>query len=98
MKTIGIFPASGALGGSTYRHLLKNVPGDKVILISRFPEKVPDTYVQGGVRLRQASYESSPEELQAAFADIDVLFLVSYPSFVHEYRVKVINLQPSLNL
>lgn len=89
MKTIGIFPASGGLGGSTYTHLLKDAPSDRVILISRFPEKVPETYIQDGVRLRKASYESTPRELEEAFAGIDVLFLISYPSHVHDYRVKV---------
>jgi len=88
MLTIGIFPASGGLGTSTYTHLLKNVPGNKVILISRFPDKVPNTYVQDGVRLRQAAYESDPEDIEKTFADIDVLFLISYPSHVHEYRSK----------
>ncbi|KAL2016989.1 hypothetical protein VTK56DRAFT_2708 [Thermocarpiscus australiensis] len=89
MKTIGIFPASGALGTSTYTHLLKLVPNDRVILINRYPEKVPQQYIQAGVKVRQASYESTPDELQAAFADVEVLFLISYPSHVHEYRSKV---------
>lgn len=91
MKTLGIFPASGGLGGSTYKHLLAEVPHDKVTLISRDPSKVPERYTQsgGGVTLRQASYESSPAELEAAFQGIDVLFLISYPSHVRDYRVKV---------
>lgn len=89
MKTIGIFPASGGLGGSTYTHLLAQVPHDKVILISRDPSKVPSTYAETGVTLRQASYESSPAELEAAFRGVDVLFLISYPSHVHHYRVQV---------
>lgn len=89
MKEVGIFPASGALGGSTYRHLLKLVPNDHVTLISRFPEKVEAEYRDAGVRARKASYESSPQELELAFSGLDVLFLVSYPSHVHEYRVKV---------
>lgn len=89
MKTIGIFPASGALGSSNYTHLLSQVPHDKVILISRYPEKTPQAHRDKGVHLRQASYESTPEELEAAFAGIDVLFLISYPSHVHEYRTKV---------
>lgn len=87
--TIGIFPASGGLGTSTYTHLLKLVPNNHTILISRYPEKVPQPYVNAGVQLRQASYESTPAELEAAFAGIDVLFLISYPSHVHEYRTKV---------
>ncbi len=89
--TIGIFPASGGLGGSTYAHLLKLVPGDRVILISRHPDKVPESYAQAGVRLRQASYESTPAELVAAFGGVQTLFLVSYPSHVRDYRVQVCN-------
>lgn len=89
MKTIGIFPASGALGTSTYTHLVAQVPNDKVVLISRFPEKTPKTYVDNGVNTRRASYESTPAELEAVFAGVDVLFLISYPSHVHEYRSKV---------
>ncbi|KAK3935332.1 NAD(P)-binding protein [Diplogelasinospora grovesii] len=89
MKTIGIFPASGGLGGSTYRHLLKMVPNDHVILISRHPDKIQAEYNEAGFQLRQASYESSPSELEASFAGIDTLFLISYPSHVRDYRVKV---------
>ncbi|KAL7929409.1 hypothetical protein V8C35DRAFT_315560 [Trichoderma chlorosporum] len=86
MSTVGIFPAAGGLGTSTYTHLLKTVPASDVVLISRHPEKTPQTYKDQGVRLRQASYESSPSDLEAAFRDITVLFLISYPSHVHEYR------------
>lgn len=87
MKTIGIFPATGALGTSTTEHLLKLVPNDKVILISRYPEKIPKEYVDAGVILRQASYEST--DLETVFAGIETLFLISYPTPVHEYRTKV---------
>lgn len=91
MKEIGIFPAAGGLGGSTYRHLLKIVPGDHVTLICRYPEKIEAEYRQavGGVTVRRATYECTPQELELAFSGLDVLFLVSYPSHVHEYRVKV---------
>ncbi|UZP36932.1 hypothetical protein NXS19_004748 [Fusarium pseudograminearum] len=86
---IGIFPASGALGTSTYTHLLSQVPNDKVTLINRHPEKVPKKYTEKGTTVRQASYESSAEDLEAVFSGVDVLFLISYPSHVHEYRTKV---------
>ncbi|KAM0256956.1 hypothetical protein ACHAQJ_004657 [Trichoderma viride] len=89
MSTIGIFPASGGLGTSTYTHLLKTVPPSNVVLISRHPDKTPQIYQDQGVQLRQASYESSPSELEAAFRDVNVLFLISYPSHVHEYRTGV---------
>ncbi|KAK4466573.1 hypothetical protein QBC42DRAFT_216631 [Cladorrhinum samala] len=96
MKTIGIFPASGGLGTSTYTHLLNLVPPENVILISRHPDKIPTKYTGGtqaeaaGVRTRQASYETPPSDLEkSAFAGIDVLFLISYPSHVKDYRIKV---------
>lgn len=90
LTDIGIFPASGGLGGSTYRHLLQLVPHNRVTLICRHPDKVEAAYRQvGGVTVRKASYESTPQELETAFYGLDVLFLISYPSHVHEYRVKV---------
>ncbi|KAJ4422476.1 hypothetical protein N0V82_002926 [Gnomoniopsis sp. IMI 355080] len=88
-KEIGIFPASGGLGGSTYRHLLKLVPNDRVTLICRYPEKVEAEYKQTGVTVRKATYESTPQELELAFSGVEVLFLISYPSHVHDYRRKV---------
>lgn len=90
--TIGIFPASGGLGTSTYTHLLRLVPNDQVILINRYPEKVAKPYIEAGVQVRKASYESTPSELEAAFSGIDTLFLISYPSHVHDYRTKVCEL------
>lgn len=89
MKTIGIFPASGGLGTSTYNHLLTLVSPADVILISRNPDKVPRGYTQAGVRTREASYEAAPSDLENAFAGIDVLFLISYPSHVRDYRIRV---------
>ncbi len=91
--TIGIFPAAGGLGGSTYRHLLKIVPNDQVVLISRFPKKIPESYVKAGVEVREAKYEDTPAELEKAFAGVNTLFLISYPSHVHEYRTKVRNIE-----
>ncbi len=88
---IGIFPAAGGLGGSTYRHLLKIVPNDQVVLLSRFPKKIPESYVEAGVEVREAKYEDTPVELEKAFAGVNTLFLISYPSHVHEYRTKVRN-------
>lgn len=89
MARIGIFPASGALGTSTFTHLLAHYPNDLVTLISRFPDKVPKAYLDSGVTTRQASYQSSSQDLEEAFKGLDVLFLISYPSHVHQYRTKV---------
>ena len=89
MRQIGIFPAAGGLGSSTYTHLLALVPHENVTLIARDPSKIPNDYTDSGVTKRTASYESSASDLEAAFAGLDTLFLISYPSFVHDYRVKV---------
>ncbi|KAK3681017.1 hypothetical protein B0T22DRAFT_540357 [Podospora appendiculata] len=89
MKTIGIFPASGGLGESIYTHLLKLVPADKVTLISRHPEKIPEEHITAGVHTRQASYESPASELQAAFSGIEVLLLISHASHEHQLRTKL---------
>lgn len=96
MKSIGIFPGSGALGGCTYDYLLKLLPADHIILINRHPEKVPQEHIKNGVRARKASYESSPSDLEAVFSGIEVLFLISYPSHVHDYRKKVRRSPPVL--
>jgi len=87
--TVGVFPASGKLAESTTKHLVKLIPAGQLILINRYPDKVPKEYVAQGAQVREASYESSPEHFVEVLAGVDVLFLVSYPSFVHEYRVKV---------
>ncbi|KAJ6441405.1 MFS general substrate transporter [Purpureocillium lavendulum] len=99
MKSIAIFPASGALGTSTYTHLLASpssssttssvVDPTRVTLISRFPAKVPPPLLRAGVRTAAASYESPPERLRALFAGHDVLFLVSYPSHEHALRTRL---------
>ncbi|KAK4446472.1 quinone oxidoreductase 2 [Podospora aff. communis PSN243] len=89
MKTLGIFPASGALGTSTSTHLLRDVPANHVVLISRHPEKTPQVHVQAGVGTRQADYSQSPAELKSAFSGIDILFLISYPSHQHKLRTEL---------
>ncbi|KAK3346877.1 hypothetical protein B0T25DRAFT_289968 [Lasiosphaeria hispida] len=89
MKTIGIFPASGGLGSSTITHLLNLVPANNLTLINRHPDKVPQAHTDAGVQARKASYESLPSELEATFSGIDTLFLISYPSHVRDYRIKV---------
>lgn len=83
---IGIFPAAGGLGGSTYNHLLKQVDPKDVTLISRHPEKVPLEYITSGVTNRQMSWQTSVEAYGNVFDGIDVLFLVSYPTYEHEVR------------
>jgi uncharacterized protein YbjT (DUF2867 family) len=85
---IAIFPASGALGGSTYTHLLKRVDPKDVILISRNPDKIDPKLKEAGVTTRAADYDK-PETLVHAFDGASSLMLISYASIEHEHRYKV---------
>ncbi|KAL9049372.1 MAG: hypothetical protein Q9162_007251 [Coniocarpon cinnabarinum] len=92
MQPIAIFPASGALGTSTITHLLSSIPASEhknVTLIARNPSKLPETLTQHNPRRVTASYESPGADLEVAFKGSSVLFLISYPSYVHQYRVSV---------
>lgn len=86
---IGIFPASGGLGGSIVNHLSNLVPASQLVLIARKPEKL-EHLRQAGATVRQADYDE-PTTLTTAFEGVDVLMLISYASFEIEHRVKVIN-------
>jgi len=89
---VGIFPASSALGRSLTKHLLKLIPPEQIILIGRYPDKFPEEYISQGVQVRKASYEDSSEHFYDIFqGTVDVLFLVSYPSFQDKLRVEVSN-------
>jgi len=87
MSKIGVFPASGGLGGSTINHLSKLVPASQLILIARKPEKLID-FEKAGSTVRHADYDK-PETLENAFEGVDVLMLISYASFEIEHRIKV---------
>lgn len=78
---IGIFPASGGLGGSITKHLLSQYNPDQVVLISRNPSKNAHL----GAETRQADYDD-PDSLTKVFHGIDVLMLISYPSIEREHR------------
>jgi len=88
MSKIGVFPASGGLGTSTYRPLLKFVSPADVVLISRHPERTDPEYLKTGVETRKADYDV-PDTLEHVFDNISCLYLVSYPSIRHHHRVKV---------
>jgi len=87
--TIGIFPAAGGLGGATLSHLLdtSRVDPSSVVLVARNPEKLRKEK-ERGVEVRKADFDES-ESLRGAFKGIDVLNLISYPSFEHEHRFQV---------
>lgn len=88
MGKLAIFPASGKLGTSIYTHLfdLMRDPAD-MVLISRYPEKIPSKYVEAGVKTRKADYDF-PESLDGVFDDVSHLVLISYPS-LDEHRIEV---------
>lgn len=88
MSKIAVFPASGSLGSSIYKHLLDIVDATQVILISRHPAKIPSKYVQAGLITRRADYDAL-ETLKEAFDGVSYLVLISYPSLEIEHRVKV---------
>lgn len=87
-NTIAIFPASGGIGGSTYRHLLDIADPKDVILVARSPEKIPDSYKNAGVVTRHGDYDKL-ETLDHAFEGVRYLNLISYASIEHEHRFKV---------
>ena len=89
-NTIAIFPASGGIGGSTYRHLLNLVDAKNVILVARSPAKIPAKYTDAGAVARHGDYDKL-ESLDHAFDGARYLNLISYASIEHEYRFKVSN-------
>jgi Predicted nucleoside-diphosphate-sugar epimerases len=89
---LGIFPASGGLGGSTLRHLLEQVPSNEVVLIARSPEKLSKEKAAGAT-IRKADYDNT-QTLDQAFDGISSLNLISYASIQNEYRFKVGSIHP----
>jgi uncharacterized protein YbjT (DUF2867 family) len=85
--SIGIFPASGALGGSTLSHLLSQVDPQQVTLISRHPEKL-SSQRERGATLHRADFDD-PASLDGAFYGVKTLNLISYPTFEFEHRAMV---------
>jgi uncharacterized protein YbjT (DUF2867 family) len=84
---VGVFPASGGIGGGTVKHLLPRLPSSSLVFIARSPEKLKSLLV-GEAVLRRADYDDD-ESLQHAFDGLDTLFLISYASVEHEHRSEV---------
>lgn len=97
MGKIAVFPASGSLGSSIYKHLLDIVDAGQVILISRHPAKIPSKYTQKGAITRRADYDA-PGTLNEVFDGVSYLVLISYPSLEIEHRVKVRPSHPHIEL
>jgi len=87
-NSIAIFPASGGIGGGTYRHLINLVDAKNVILVARSPDKIPEKYRNAGAVTRYGDYDHL-ETLDHAFDGARYLNLISYASIDHEYRYKV---------
>lgn len=87
MSKLGVFPASGGLGGSITKHLLNLTSPSDLVLISRHPEKLA-TEKAAGATTRRGDFDDAPT-LDHAFDGIKSLFLISYPSLDNEHRTKV---------
>ena len=72
---IVITGATGALNGSTLKHLLETVPAGGIAAVVRDPSKA-GALASRGVEIRQGDY-ARPETLVPAFAGADQLLLVS---------------------
>lgn len=83
-RTIGVFPAAGGLGTATLEQLLKTVEPSRVVLISRHPEKLQEE-IKLGATPRKADYDD-PASFDGAFEAVDILNIISYPSFVKDHR------------
>ncbi|KAJ5832861.1 hypothetical protein N7474_001172 [Penicillium riverlandense] len=85
--TIGVFPASGGIGGSTVKHLLPRFPAKDLVFVARDPAKL-DLASAAGATVRQADYDDD-KSLEHAFDGVETLFLISYPSVEFEHRAEV---------
>lgn len=84
---VGIFPASGGIGGGTVQHILSRLPPKDLVFIARSPEKLNDEKAAGAI-IRKADYDDDAA-LEHAFDGIETLFLISYASVEHHHRTEV---------
>lgn len=85
--TVGIFPASGGIGGGTVKHILNRLPAKDLVFIARSPEKLAAEKAAGAT-IRKADYDDGAT-LETAFDGIETLFLISYASVEHHHRTEV---------
>ncbi|KAL4984437.1 hypothetical protein BDW68DRAFT_167053 [Aspergillus falconensis] len=83
---IGVFPASGGIGGATVKHLLPRHPVEDLVFIARNPAKL-NFAAAAGATIRKADYDTNAD-LEHAFDGIDTLFLISYASVEVEHRAE----------
>lgn len=86
-QKIGIFPASGGIGGGTVKHILNRLSPKDLVFIARHPEKLACEAALGA-EIRRANYDDDAT-VPVAFRGIKTLFLISYASVEHEHRVEV---------
>ncbi|KAL0479691.1 quinone oxidoreductase [Acrasis kona] len=83
-KSVGVFPATGGLGGSTLKYLLEFSDPNSVTAILRKPETVLPKAKESAT-VRSADYDV-PASLEHAFDGLSTLNIISYPSFEGEAR------------
>ncbi len=88
MNKVAVFPASGKISSSIYTHLSKLLNPNDLLMISRYPEKIPHHLVDAGVKTRKADYDNA-DSLQHAFDGVSCLILISYPSIENDHRFNV---------
>ena len=86
-RTVGIFPATGGIGGGTVKHILNRLPAKDLVFIARSPEKLAEEKADGAT-VRKADYDDDAA-LETAFDGIETLFLISYASVEHHHRTQV---------
>lgn len=85
--TVGIFPASGGIGGGAVKHILSRLPAKDLVFIARSPEKLAGERLAGAT-VRKADYDDDAA-LETAFDGVETLFLISYASVEHHHRTEV---------
>lgn len=88
---VAVFPASGKLGSSVVKYLMRGVLPTDTILICRKPETLA-SFAAAGATIRRADYDDT-ESLQRVFEGANILMLISYPSYEVEHRANVSGLQ-----
>lgn len=88
MAKVAVFPAAGKIGASIYTHLSELIPSKNLLLISRYPKKIPSRLVEAGVATRKADYHDA-DSLNHVFEGVSCLVLISYPSIESDYRFRV---------
>lgn len=87
LKTV-LTGATGGLGSEVLKSLLRLIPATSIRISTSDPSKITEHIRSSGVEVVQGDF-AHPDTLDAAFADADVVLVVSYPSIAHEERVQM---------